>query len=267
MKKQVIFITGTSSGLGSALGSLCAEKEHIVYGCSRNPSKENSLFQNLQADVMHKESIKNAVETILAREGKLDVVIHNAGLGIIGPTEYLDGEDIQKVWQTNVHGLINVVQTVLPSMRRNNSGKIIFISSIASEIALPFRGIYCASKAAGDRIIQSLRMELSGTRISCCSVQAGDIQTEINAHRLKVKQLDDSFYADIVHRTNLHVDEQVNKGMSAGAVAAEIYRLIDKPTMLPITYQVGKPIQKISLLLKRLLPEVLFEKIIAAYSG
>lgn len=265
MKKQVIFITGTSSGLGKAMAQLCHEKGHIVYGSSRNPIKGKSLFEEIQMDVMDKESVKNAVNTILNLEEKIDVVIHNAGLGIIGPIEYLAEEDIQKVWQTNVNGLINVIQTVLPSMRKNNRGKIISISSIASEIALPFRGVYCASKAAGDRIIQSLRMELSSTSISCCSVQAGDIKTAINENRLKVKQLDDPFYAEIVHKTNEHIDKEVNKGMSANAVASEIYTLIES-TKLPVTFIIGRPLQKISLLVKRLVSENLFEKIIASYS-
>lgn len=265
MNKQVIFITGTSSGLGKALAQLFHEKGHIVYGSSRNPQKGNAMFTELQVDVMNKESVRNAVITLLNLEGKIDIVIHNAGLGIIGPIEYLGEEDIQKVWQTNVNGLINIIQTILPSMRKNKKGKIISISSIASEIALPFRGVYCASKAAGDRIIQSLRMELSGTSISCCSIQAGDIKTSINEHRLKVKQLDDAFYADIVHKTNEHIDKEVNKGMSAMAVASEIYTLIER-SKLPVTFTIGKPLQKISLFIKRLLPESLFEKIISSYS-
>lgn len=265
MKKQVIFITGTSSGLGKALGKLCHEKGHIVYGSSRNPQKGMALFTEIQMDVMDKESVRNAVQKILELEGKIDVVINNAGLGIIGPIEYLASDDIEKVWKTNVNGLLNVLQNVLPSMRKNNAGKIISVSSIASEIALPFRGIYCASKAAGDKIIQSLRMELSGTSISCCSLQAGDIKTAINEHRLKVKNLDDAFYTEIVDKTNKHIDEEVNKGMSADAVALEIYHLIEKDK-LPVTYVVGKPLQKISLLVKRLVSENLFEKIISSYS-
>lgn len=266
MDKQVIFISGTSSGLGKAMAQLFYEKGHIVYGSSRNPQKGNALFKELQMDVMDKESVKNAVNTLLNLEGKIDVVIHNAGLGIIGPVEYLAEEDINKVWQTNVNGLINIIQTVLPSMRKINNGKIISISSIASEIALPFRGVYCASKAAGDRIIQSLRMELSNTSIACCSIQAGDIKTTINEHRIKVKHLDDPFYVDIVHKTNIHIDKEVDKGMSAHAVASEIYTLIEK-TKLPVTFTVGKPLQKISLLVKRLLPKHLFEKIISSYSS
>jgi short-subunit dehydrogenase len=164
-----------------------------------------------------------------------------------------------------VNGLLYVLQAVLPSMRNHNAGKIISISSIASVIALPFRGVYCASKAAGDKIIQSLRMELSQTNISCCSIQAGDIRTSINENRLKVKDLEDPFYADIVKRTNQHIDEEVNKGMSANAVALEIYRLLSHEK-LPISYVVGKPLQKLSLWIKRIVSESIFEKIIASYS-
>ena len=265
MKKQVIFITGTSSGLGKAIAELCNENGHIVYGSSRNPPAENPYFKELKVDVTDQQSVQNAVNYILEKEGRIDIVINNAGLGIIGPIEYLDVADVNKVWHTNVNGLLHVLQAVLPSMRHHNVGKIISISSIASIIALPFRGVYCASKAAGDKIIQSLRMELSGTSISCCSIQAGDIKTSINEHRLKVKQLDDAFYADIVHKTNEHIDKEVNKGMSAMAVASEIYTLIER-SKLPVTFTIGKPLQKISLFIKRLLPESLFEKIISSYS-
>ena len=241
MKKQVIFITGTSSGLGKAIAELCNENGHIVYGSSRNPPAENPSFKELKVDVTDQQSVQNAVNYILEKEGKIDVVINNAGLGIIGPIEYLDVADV------------------------NNVGKIISISSIASVIALPFRGVYCASKAAGDKIIQSLRMELSQTNISCCSIQAGDIRTSINENRLKVKDLEDPFYADIVKRTNQHIDEEVNKGMSAQAVALEIYRLLSHDK-LPISYVVGKPLQKLSLWIKRIVSESIFEKIIASYS-
>lgn len=265
MKKQVIFITGTSSGLGKAIAELCNENGHIVYGSSRNPAAENPYFKELKVDVIHRQSVQNAVNYILGKEGKIDVVINNAGLGIIGPIEYLDVEDVNKVWHTNVNGLIHVLQAVLPSMRSNNSGKIVSISSIASVIALPFRGVYCASKSAGDKIIQSLRMELSQTNVSCCSIQAGDIKTSINENRLKVKDLEDPFYADIVKRTNQHIDDEVNKGMSAHEVALEIYQLLSHDK-LPITYVVGKPIQKLSLWIKRLVSENVFEKIIASYS-
>ena len=265
MKKQVIFITGTSSGLGKAIAELCYENGHIVYGSSRNPPAENPYFKELKVDVTDQQSVQNAVNYILEKEGRIDVIINNAGLGIIGPIEYLDVADVNKVWHTNVNGLLHVLQAVLPSMRHHNVGKIISISSIASVIALPFRGVYCASKAAGDKIIQSLRMELSQTNISCCSIQAGDIKTSINENRLKVKDLEDPFYADIVKRTNQHIDEEVNKGMSAQAVALEIYRLLSHEK-LPITYVVGKPLQKLSLWIKRIVSESVFEKIIASYS-
>jgi len=265
MKKQVIFITGTSSGLGKAIAELCFENGHIVYGSSRNPPEENPSFKELKVDVTDQLSIQNAVKHILEKEGKIDVVINNAGLGIIGPVEYLNVADVNKVWHTNVNGLLYVLQAVLPSMRNHNAGKIVSISSIASVIALPFRGVYCASKSAGDKIIQSLRMELSQTNISCCSIQAGDIKTSINENRLKVKDLEDPFYADIVKRTNHHIDEEVNKGMSANAVALEIYHLLSLDK-LPITYVVGKPLQKLSLWVKRIVSESVFEKIIASYS-
>jgi len=211
MKKQVIFITGTSSGLGKAIAELCYENGHIVYGSSRNPPAENPTFKELKVDVTDQQSVQHAIKHILEKEGRIDVVINNAGLGIIGPVEYLDVADVNKVWLTNVNGLLHVLQAVLPSMRHQNAGKIVSISSIASVIALPFRGVYCASKSAGDKIIQSLRMELSQTNISCCSIQAGDIKTSINENRLKVKDLEDPFYADIVKRTNHHIDEEVNK--------------------------------------------------------
>jgi NADP-dependent 3-hydroxy acid dehydrogenase YdfG len=265
MKKQVIFITGTSSGLGKAIAELCYENEHIVYGSSRNPPTENPTFKELKVDVTDQQSVQNAIKYILEKEGRIDVVINNAGLGIIGPIEYLDVADVNKVWLTNVSGLLHVLQAVLPSMRNHNAGKIVCISSIASVIALPFRGVYCASKSAGDKIIQSLRMELSQTNISCCSIQAGDIKTSINENRLKVKDLEDPFYADIVKRTNHHIDKEVNKGMSANAVALEIYRLLSHEK-LPVTYVVGKPLQKLSLLVKRIVSESVFEKIIASYS-
>jgi len=265
MSGKVIFITGTSSGLGEALASMFHEKGNRVYGSCRNPKSGRVPFVELKVDVRDAETVTAAISHILSMEGRIDVVIANAGLGILGPLEYLKAEDINQVWQTNVAGLIHLLQASLSPMRGQQSGKFIAISSIAAEVALPFRGIYCASKAAVDRIILALRHEVAGSGVSCCTVQAGDIATSLNEHRITTGTLDDSFYHDNLENTRRKVHHGVEKGIPASVAAQEIGKLIALKKMPP-TWVVGKPVQQWSLLAKRVLPERLFERLIAAYS-
>jgi NADP-dependent 3-hydroxy acid dehydrogenase YdfG len=139
---KIVLVTGASSGLGKALANLLHKKGYTVYGTSRNPNPERYAFTLLQMDVQDETSVQHAINQIVTQCGRIDILINNAGIGIAGPVEQLQLSNIKEVLDTNFFGVVRTTQAVLPIMRKTGGGRIINISSIASEIALPYRAIY-----------------------------------------------------------------------------------------------------------------------------
>ncbi len=262
--KKIALVTGASSGLGEALATLLAKKGYIVYGTSRK-SGDETRFRLLNMDVQNEGSVNAAVQQIIAEQGQIDVLINNAGVGIAGPLEVMSVDSIQQAFDTNVFGLIRVIQAVLPQMRQAQSGKIINISSIASEVALPYRAVYSATKAAVDRITEALRLEVGRFGIQVSAIQCGDIQTSITAHRIMEYAADNPAYNSVFAKVAQNMNDGVSKGSTAEYVATEIIQILEKEKMAKL-YPVGKSYQKLSLKLKGLLPGSLFEKIIKGYT-
>ncbi|MGK0307651.1 MAG: NAD(P)-dependent dehydrogenase (short-subunit alcohol dehydrogenase family), partial [Urechidicola sp.] len=141
--RKVVLITGGSSGIGKSVGEYLVQKGYTVYGTSRNPQKiENHPFKLLRLDVNSVETITSAIQELISLEGRIDVLINNAGMGITGPIEDTSTEEMRKVFDTNFFGAIDVMKAVLPQMRLQKSGIILNITSIAGYMGLPFRGIY-----------------------------------------------------------------------------------------------------------------------------
>ena len=261
LMSKVILVTGGSSGLGAAICEMLTTKGHQVYGTSRSTSTSKNTFNMVSMDVMDKKSIEDAIQIILAKEGKLDVVINNAGLGMAAPLEESSEKDIAKLFSTNTFGVINVIQSVLPQMRKQKNGMIINITSIAAEISLPYRGLYCASKAAVEKITEALRMEIKDYGIQACTFQAGDIKTNINSNRLTAEVKKDSVYYNTFTRINNEIHSDVNNAVSPEFYASIIASIVESKS-IKRTYVAGKFIQRLSRFLSRILPGNLFEKII-----
>ena len=212
-------------------------------------------------DVCDEDSVRITVNTILTEQGRIDVLINNAGLAIAGPVESLPYSDLQRVFDTNVLGALRTVRSVLPSMRSQRNGTIINISSIAAEAGLPFRGGYCASKAALDRITEALRYEVASFGIQACTVQPGGTRTDINKNRLRVSLPSDSVYKETFDRTYTLIDESVDQGIDAAEFGPLVEKIIRSNRVKPC-YRVGKFDEKASVWLKRLLPSAIYERII-----
>jgi NADP-dependent 3-hydroxy acid dehydrogenase YdfG len=135
---KVICITGASSGIGKSVGEYLTDKGYTVIGSSRNPEKyTDSKFQLFKLDVRDTNSVLQFVDEVIAFEGKIDVLINNAGVGITGPIEEIPEEEIKGVFETNFFGPVRVIKAVLPQMRNQNSGLIINVTSIAAYMGLP----------------------------------------------------------------------------------------------------------------------------------
>ncbi len=258
---KVVLITGGSSGIGKSIGEFLTEKGCVVYGTSRNPSNyTNSKFKLVALDVNDTVTIAAAVKAVIAAEGQLDVLVNNAGVGINGAIEEIPQEQIQHNFNTNFFGPINVIKAVLPQMRTQQSGLVINITSIAGYMGLPYRGIYSASKGALELVTEALRMETKDFGVKFTNIAPGDFATNIAAGRYHAPVLKDSPYTKYPNVLK-DIDDHVDNSSSPIAVAKKVHQVINtkKPK---IHYKVGAPMQKFSIILKFLLPDTMYEKLL-----
>ncbi|HLW63061.1 MAG TPA: SDR family oxidoreductase [Flavobacterium sp.] len=259
---KVVLITGGSSGIGKTVGNYLQTRGYTVYGSSRNPENvKDSLFPLVAIDVRNSQTIQQAVQEIIDKEGKIDVLINNAGVGITGPVEEIPLDEIQNNFHTNVFGPIEMMKAVLPFMRNQKSGLIINVTSIAGYMGLPFRGIYSASKGALELITESIRMEVKPFNIKVTNVAPGDFATDIAARRFHAPVLEDSPYKEVYGQQLATIDEHVNDGGDPVEMAKAIDAIIQTENP-KIHYKVGAFMQKFSIFLKKILPDTVYEKIL-----
>ena len=259
---KVVLITGGSSGIGKAIGEFLHHKGFVVYGTSRNPDRiVNSIFPLVALDVRNSESIRAAVAKIISRSGRLDIVINNAGVGITGPLEEIPLEEIKNNFETNFFGPIDVMKAALPQMRAQKSGLIINITSIAGYMGLPYRSVYSASKGALELITEALRMEVKSFGIHITNVAPGDFATNIASGRYHAPVIKDSAYEVSYGKSLRTMDEHVDEGSNPNQMAEAVYKIIQ--TKDPnVHYKVGAFMQKFSIVLKRILPDKVYEKML-----
>jgi NAD(P)-dependent dehydrogenase (short-subunit alcohol dehydrogenase family) len=263
---KVVLITGASSGIGKTTAEFLTQKGFKVYGTSRSILPDNFTFNVLQLNVNKTETIQKAIAFVLEKEGRLDVVINNAGMGITGPIEDTPTEEMRKVFDTNLFGAIEVIKAVLPQMRQQKSGLIINITSIAGYMGLPFRGMYSASKAAFEIVTETLRMEVREFGIHVTNVAPGDFATNIAAGRYHTPVFENSAYKEIYKKNLETMDAHVTGGGDPKEMAEKIYEIIQNPNP-KIHYKVGTFLQKFSIILKRILPDKMYEKLLMGHYG
>lgn len=260
---KTIIITGASSGIGLALAEYFGKKGNKVYGLSRKTT-DSEYFASVSADITDKQQIENAVSDILKTETKIDLLINNAGMGMVGAVEDSGKEDITKLFELNLIGAVRMMSAVLPAMRKQNFGRIINISSIGSEMGLPFRGFYSASKSALDKVTEAVRYEVFSWNIEVCSLHLGDIKTNIAEHRMRTKVSEP--YKKVFDRVHHLMNTHVDKGIDPSEVAEYIDNLLRKRKW-KAHYYFGKFGQKVGVPLKWILPQNLYEKLMKRYNG
>lgn len=263
MENKVVLITGGSSGIGKSIGIFLTSKGYEVYGTTRSLDKypDFNFFKLLALDVNDPASIKKAIDELLQKEGRLDVLINNAGIGITGPIEETPHEEIQKAFNTNFHGPIHMMKAVLPQMRLQHSGLIINITSIAGYMGLPYRGIYSATKGALELVTEAMRMETKDFGVQITNLAPGDFATNIASGRYHAPVGANSPYMKAYGNTLKMINEHVDEGKDPICVAETVYTIMQ--TKHPkIHYKVGAFMQKFSLFLKKILPDKQYEKLL-----
>jgi NADP-dependent 3-hydroxy acid dehydrogenase YdfG len=184
MTQQILLVTGASSGIGQATTQYLASKGHYVYAAARRLDRleamRSSNIQPLELDVTSDESVKAAIQKIVAEKGRLDTLVNNAGYAVYGSGEEVSLQDARYQLEVNVIGLMRVTQSVLPIMRRQRSGTIINMSSAAGKVSTPFAGWYSASKHAVEALSDALRMEVQPFGIRVVLIEPSAIKTEFD---------------------------------------------------------------------------------------
>lgn len=263
MESKVVLITGGSSGIGKSIGIFLSSKGFKVYGTTRSLDKYPDFkhFGLLELDVSDPQSISEAIGKLLEKEGRLDVLINNAGIGITGPIEETPHHEIQKAFNTNFHGPIHMMKAVLPTMREQHAGLIINITSIAGYMGLPYRGIYSATKGALELVTEAMRMETKDFGVHITNLAPGDFATNIATGRYHAPVDAGSPYKIPYGNTLKMINDHVNDGKDPICVAEAVYAII-RTESPKVHYKVGAFMQKFSLFLKKILPDKQYEKLL-----
>ena len=229
---QVVLITGTSSGMGELTSEFLARNGYIVYAGSREAeSKEvEGNLKPIYIDVTKTETIKNAVDTIIKNEGKIDVLVNNAGYGLLSTVEDGTDEEMFDQFNVNVFGLLKVTREVLPYMREAKNGVIINISSFLGKMGLPLLAHYNASKYAVEGIVDSLRFETLPYNVRVHSIQSGLFGTNFVKEGLVANTKttsENSPYKELVAHFVPIVAQAINEGPNPQPIADAIKEIIE----------------------------------------
>jgi len=188
MKNQTVFVTGAANGLGNSIARNLATQGYVIFATMRDSKGRNAaqaaqlrkfaaehggVIHIIDLDVTSEESVRRAVQAAIQLEGRIDVLINNAGIGGSGLTEAFATEQIQQTFDVNVFGVQRVLRAVLPSMRAQRNGLVINISSAMGRIVIPFAGAYTASKYALEALAETYRYELAPSGVDVVIVQPG----------------------------------------------------------------------------------------------
>lgn len=259
----VVLITGASAGFGKACADLLSFSGYRVYGTSRHPDEGTALgYRMLRMDVTDDASVAAGVAEVLAREGRIDVLVNNAGIGMAGAVEDTSVEEARLLMDTNFMGVVRVTRAVLPGMRERRSGLVLNMGSIAGWIAVPFQAFYSASKFALEGYSEALRMEMRPFGVHVAVLEPGDYKTTFTTNRLRARAsatnpaYRERFEAAI---TTMEHDEQNAPGPEG--VARLVRRLIEEKSP-SLRHSSGLFTQRVAVGLKRLLPGGVFETIV-----
>ena len=194
---KVVIITGGSSGIGLCTAAALRDRGCKVYELSRRDSEVEGIT-HLRCDITDEEQIKAAVAQVLDENGRIDILINNAGFGISGAVEFTETSDVQRLFDVNFFGMVRMNRAILPLMREQGHGRIVNLSSVAAPVPIPFQTYYSAGKAAVNSYTMALSNEVKPFGITVAAVMPGDIKTGFTAARQK-NIIGDDIYLSLIH--------------------------------------------------------------------
>jgi NAD(P)-dependent dehydrogenase (short-subunit alcohol dehydrogenase family) len=247
-KRPVALITGCSTGIGLEASLALAQKGYLVYATMRNLKKAGALrkaakglpIEILVLDVDKGSDAQKAVSTILRKTGRIDVLINNAGWGAFGALEEFTDEEIWAQYETNVFGLMRVTNAVLPVMRKQKSGRILHIGSLAGKMTFGGVGLYCSSKHAVEALTEAMRTEVRPFNIEVTVIEPGSTNTQFKYNRhLSQKFLKGkSDYQSILEKILAYGNDQSKKAPGSEQVVEAILKALAERRMA-VRYAAG----------------------------
>lgn len=242
---QVWFITGASRGFGLEIARAALDRGNSVVACARNPEAvERALVRRerllpVALDVTNPQQAQTAVDAALSKYGKIDVLVNNAGRGLVGAVEEASPEEIRSIFAVNVEGLLTVTRAVLPSMRSRRSGRILNMSSVGGFTALPGWGIYSATKFAVEGLSEALHAELRPMGIHVTIIEPGPFRTDfLDSSSLvrAARRIDDYGGTAGAARKWANANNQAQPGdpVKAAAAIVKIAAVPDPPSRLQL---------------------------------
>ena len=246
---KVAVVTGTSSGIGFETALALAREGYYTYATMRDTTKsdkikelgkkENLKIDVLELDVDDENSVKTAVQKILDEKQRIDVLVNNAGWGLWGCVEDVSVDEFKAQFNTNFFSIIKLIQEVGPTMRKQGSGKIINISSVAGRIGFPASPAYISSKFALEGLSESLRLEMAPFGVDVIIIEPGVIKTNfLNPVRLSKNSETDTAYSDITNKVVSGVKMMAEMGTDPKEVADTIVKAAKDEKPIP-RYIVG----------------------------
>lgn len=261
---KTVLITGASSGIGLACARWLAERGYRVFGASRTPPppEHATPFEHVPMDVTDDASVSAAIATVIARTGRIDVIVNNAGFGYAGAIEDTSVDEARAQLEANFLGVLRVLHQILPHMRAAGGGRVINVSSIGGLIGAPFQGLYSASKFALEGMSEVLRHEVRADNIHVSLVEPGDFNTGFTANRRIVRRAGEgSPYHEQFARTLAVIERDEANAPAPQAIARLIERIIRAPRPA-LRYPIGPFLQRLGVTLRKFLPAMLFELIV-----
>ncbi len=264
----VILVTGASSGIGRALSVRLAQSGCRVFGAARTaPPAHEGSFLFLPVDVRDDASVRECVSALLREAGRIDVLVNCAGVVVAGPAEEMLPDEVMDQVQTNLLGTMRMCRAVVPAMRMRHSGRIINVGSLAGLMGLPFQSAYSASKYGVEGYSESLQMEVEGFGLRVVVVDPGDIATEITSHRKETRgSRNDSPYRRNFESAMRSQAASEQHGWSVERLARFMEKIVHSGSPR-FRYTPGPFVERISPVARRLIPDRLYLKIVARFSG
>ena len=248
---RVAIVTGGSSGIGRQTALALKARGCTVYEFSRHGADAEGVV-HIGCDVSDEAQFRAAVKAVREREGRVDVLINNAGFGISGAAEFTDNADAKKLLDVNLFGMVNGCKAVIPVMRAQGGGRIVNLSSVAAPCAIPFQIWYSVSKSAVSTYTAALANELRPFGVGVTAVMPGDIRTGFTAAREKNPAGDD-VYGGRIARSVAVMEHDEQHGMDPAAAGRFIASVALKRGAVKPEYTIGAK-YKLFVILARLLP-------------
>ncbi|NCB51127.1 MAG: SDR family oxidoreductase [Clostridia bacterium] len=233
---KIAIVTGGSSGIGRCTAAALRAAGCTVYEFSRREVPAEGIF-HITADVTDEARVKAAVSEVFSREGRIDILINNAGFGISGAAELTDTKDAHAQLELNLFGMDNMTRAVIPIMREQGGGRIVCLSSIAGILPIPFQLWYSVSKAAVIAYVLALQNEVRPFGISLCAMMPGDIRTGFTSARKKSGD-GETIYNGRIKRSVSMMERDEENGMKPETAGSYIAKIATKPKVRPL-YAIG----------------------------